>query len=174
MQKEHAIRTAAVVRFEKAGEDMGRKRITICMSMYHGQRRRIYRAQCWCCSILAHLVVRFLAAPTAADTGVADRVGAAGPRLWAICARTRCPAASAEHRLSSPARTAAATIRASRRAFSPGSVGWEPRTPSRSSIADCPSRMVPPPMVPTSMDGIETAICRLPLMLEHQSAYFTH
>lgn len=61
-------------------------------------------------------------APTAAETGVADRVGAA-LRLWAMCALTRCPAASAEHRLSSPARTAAATIRASWRALSPGLVG---------------------------------------------------
>lgn len=56
------------------------------------------------------------AAPTAAETGVADRVGAALgaplPRLWAMWARTRWPAASAEHRLSSPASTAAPTIRA--------------------------------------------------------------
>lgn len=104
------------------------------------------------------------AAPTAADTGVEDRVGAA-LRLWAMCAFTRCPAARAAHRLSSPARTEAAMIRDNWRAFSPGVVGWEPRTPSRSSMADCASRMVPPPIVPTSMEGIDTAIWRLPLLL---------
>ena len=75
------------------------------------------------------------AAPTAAETGVDDRVGA-GPRLCAMCALTRCPAASAEHKLSSPARTAAPTMRASIRALSPGLVGCDPRTPRRSSIAD--------------------------------------
>lgn len=104
------------------------------------------------------------AAPTAVDTGVDDRVGTV-LRLCAMCALTRWPAARAEHRLSSPASTAAATIRASWRALSPGLVGWEPRTPSSSSIADCASRIVPPPMVPTSMDGIETEICRFPLTL---------
>lgn len=57
-------------------------------------------------------------------------------------------------------------MRDSCRAFSPGVVGWDPRTPSISSMADCASRMVPPPMVPTSIEGIETAIWRFPLQLD--------
>lgn len=101
---------------------------------------------------------------TAADTGVLDLVGTA-LRLCAMCACTRCPAASALQRLSSPASTAAPTIRASRRALSPGLVGCDPRTPRRSSIADCASRIVPPPSVPTSMDGMDTLICRWPFTL---------
>lgn len=109
-------------------------------------------------------IVNPRAALTAAETGVEVRVVAA-LRLCAMCALTRWPAASAEHKLSSPARTAAATIRASCRALSPGLVGWEPRTPSISSMADCASRIVPPPIVPTSMEGIDTAIWRLPLRL---------
>lgn len=32
-------------------------------------------------------------------------------------------------------------------------------------MADCASRMVPPPMVPTSMEGMETDIWRLSLLL---------
>lgn len=59
------------------------------------------------------------AALTAADTGVDDLVGT-WLLLCAICACTRWPAARALHRLSSPARTPAATILASFRAFSPG------------------------------------------------------
>lgn len=97
------------------------------------------------------------AALRAADTGVVDLVGA-WLLLCAICALTRWPAASAPQRLSSPARTLAATILASRRAFSPGWVGWAPLTPSRSRQALCGSRTVPPPMVPTSIEGIETDI----------------
>lgn len=62
------------------------------------------------------------AALTAADTGVVDLVGA-WLLLCAMCAWTRWPAARALQRLSSPARTLAATILASRRAFSPGWVG---------------------------------------------------
>lgn len=96
--------------------------------------------------------------------GVLDRVGGA-LRLCAMCARTRCPAASAEHKLSSPASTAAATMRASRRALSPGFVGCEPRTPSMSNMALCGSRIVPPPSVPTSIDGIDTEICNAPRRL---------
>jgi hypothetical protein len=87
--------------------------------------------------------------------GGADRLN----RMWAL---TRWPAASALHSDSSAARTAAAMMRARRRAFSPGVV-WGPRTPSRSSMALWGSRMVPPPSVPTSRDGIETVICRAPL-----------
>src|SRR5262249_43861111 len=59
---------------------------------------------------------------TAAETGVVARVGTA-LRLCAMCARTKWPAASALHRLSSPARTAAAMILASFRELSPGLVG---------------------------------------------------
>ena len=62
------------------------------------------------------------AALTAADTGVVDLVGT-WLLLCAICAWTRWPAARALQRLSSPARTLAATILASRRAFSPGWLG---------------------------------------------------
>ncbi len=101
---------------------------------------------------------------TAADTGVVALVGTA-LLLCAIWAFTKWPAARALQRLSSPARTPAAMIRANCRALSPGVVWWAPLTPSISSIEDCASRMVPPPMVPTSMDGIETLICRLPLLL---------
>lgn len=96
--------------------------------------------------------------------GVLLREGAA-LRLCAMCALTRWPAASALQSESSPARTAAPMMRARRRAFSPGSVGCEPLTPSMSSMALWGSRMVPPPRVPTSRDGIETAICREPWRL---------
>lgn len=104
------------------------------------------------------------AAPTAVLIGVLLRVGAAD-LLCAMWACTRCPAASALHKLNSPAKTLAATIRANRRAFSPGVVGWAPRTPRRSSMADWGSRTVPPPIVPTSIDGIETEIWSAPLKL---------
>lgn len=96
--------------------------------------------------------------------GVDDRLVAA-LRLWRICAPTRCPAASAEHRESSPARTVPAMMQARRRELSPEFVGCGPRTPSRSSMAACGSRIVPPPMVPTSIEGIETDICKLPSTL---------
>lgn len=113
----------------------------------------------------------FTKGSTAAETGVVLLVGT-WLRLCAICALTRCPAAKALQRLSSPARTAAPMIRASFRAFSPGLVGCEPRTPSMSSMADCASRMVPPPNVPTSIDGIETLICRLSLLLSRSQYAF--
>jgi hypothetical protein len=32
-------------------------------------------------------------------------------------------------------------------------------------MADCASRIVPPPIVPTSIEGMETLICKLPLLL---------
>ena len=67
--------------------------------------------------------------------GVLDLDGAA-ERLCAMCALTKCPAARAEQSESSPARVAAPMTRARRRALSPGLVGWEPRTPRRSSMAD--------------------------------------
>jgi hypothetical protein len=86
--------------------------------------------------------------------------------LCAIWALTRWPAHRALFRESSPAKTPAAMMRARRRALSPGAVGWAPRTPRRSSMADWGSRMVPPPMVPTSIEGMETEIWRLPFTLE--------
>lgn len=79
----------------------------------------------------------------ASDTGVMAGGGAgvldldgAAERLCAMCALTKCPAARAEQSESSPARVAAPMTRARRRALSPGLVGWEPRTPRRSSMAD--------------------------------------
>ena len=87
--------------------------------------------------------------------------------LCAMCALTRWPAQSALFRLSSPANTPAAMTRASWRALSPGAVGCAPRTPRRSSMADWGSRMVPPPMVPTSIEGMETEIWRSPRTLKH-------
>lgn len=104
----------------------------------------------------------------AGGAGVLDRVGGAD-LLCAMCAWTRCPAASALHSDNSPANTVAATIRERRRAFSPGVMGWAPRTPSMSSMADWGSRIVPPPRVPTSIEGIETEICREPRRLCHVS-----
>jgi hypothetical protein len=103
-------------------------------------------------------------APLAMGAGVLDLVAGA-LRLWAMWLLTRCPAANALHNDNSPANTAAATILASLRALSPGFVGCEPRTPRRSSIAACGSRIVPPPNVPTSIDGIETLICSDPRRL---------
>lgn len=97
--------------------------------------------------------------------------GVAGTlRLCFICAWMRCPAARADMRLSSPAMTAAQMIRARRWAFSPGVTGWAPATPSISSIASWGPRMVPPPTVPTSMEGIEQVMRRsLPsLVLEEK------
>lgn len=67
--------------------------------------------------------------------------------LCIMCDFTRCPAASAAQRESSPAKTEAATMHANRLAFSllleysgkgetyPGWVGCGPRTPRRSSMA---------------------------------------
>lgn len=60
--------------------------------------------------------------PIASDIGVVALVGT-WLLLCAICAWTRWPAARALQRLSSPARTLAAIILASRRAFSPGWLG---------------------------------------------------
>jgi len=79
---------------------------------------------------------------TAEVTGVCAPLGAgvltlvAGALLLCcMCALTRWPAARALHRDNSPASTPAATMRANLRALSPGFVGWDPLTPSRSSIA---------------------------------------
>lgn len=97
--------------------------------------------------------------------GVVEREGAA-LRLCCMCALTRWPAAKALHRDNSPAKVAAPMMRAKRRALSPGFVGCEPRTPSISSMALWGSRIVPPPRVPTSREGIDTEICSAPLRLE--------
>lgn len=91
----------------------------------HDQEGRLYLDPFVICNeagTFKVLACALLKGSTAAETGVALRVGAA-LLLCAICALTKCPAARALHKLSSPARTAAATIRASRREFSPGSVG---------------------------------------------------
>jgi len=74
-------------------------------------------------------------------------------------------AARAAQRLSSPARTAAATMRANFCALVPGTVGCGPRTPSMSNMAAWGSRIVPPPIVPTSIDGIVTEMCKSPSAL---------
>jgi hypothetical protein len=64
--------------------------------------------------------------------------------LW-----TRWPAACAEMRDSSAARTAPATTVAKSRALDPGDSLLAPLTPSRSKQADCEASCVPPPTVPT-------------------------
>jgi hypothetical protein len=99
-----------------------------------------------------------------AGAGVGARLGTL-LLLCAMCALTRCPAHNALLSDSSPASTPAAMTLASCLALSPGDVGCAPRTPSRSSIADWGSRIVPPPMVPTSIEGMLTLIWRLPLTL---------
>jgi len=104
--------------------------------------------------------------------GVGALLGAAlvtALRLWAMWALTRWPAHRALLSDSSPASTPAPMMRASWRALSPG-VSWcAPRTPSRSSMALWGSRIVPPPIVPTSIEGMETEIWRLPFMLRRFS-----
>lgn len=104
--------------------------------------------------------------------GVGALLGAAlvtALRLWAMWALTRWPAQRALLSDSSPASTPAPMMRASWRALSPGVSWWAPRTPSRSSMALWGSRIVPPPMVPTSIEGMETEIWRLPFMLRRVS-----
>ena len=104
--------------------------------------------------------------PPAPMDGVPALVGAP-LLLCSMCAFTKCPAANAAPRLSSPASTPAATTRASCLALVPGDVGCAPRTPRRSSSADCACKNVPPPIVPTSMLGRVTLILRLPPWLEN-------
>lgn len=72
----------------------------------------------------------------------------------------RCPAAKAPISDSSPAITDAHIILANLCAFAPGSTWFAPFTPSSSSIALCGDRTVPPPTVPTSIDGIEQLISK--------------
>lgn len=123
-----------------------------------------------------------MASPTGVIVPLAgcDGCGGVGPgvpalegaaeRLCCMCALTRWPAAKALHRESSPASVAAAMMRARRREFSPALVGCGPRTPSMSSMALWGSRMVPPPRVPTSMEGMETEIWREPRRLANMLA----
>lgn len=88
-------------------------------------------------------------------------LGVGGALLFKeICARMRWPAANADMRDSSPAMTDAAMRRASLRALWPGDVEFAPRIPSISKTAPCGARTVPPPTVPTSMEGIEQVISR--------------
>ncbi|KAH3682699.1 hypothetical protein WICPIJ_006327 [Wickerhamomyces pijperi] len=61
----------------------------------------------------------------------------------------------------SPARTKEATILANCLALSPGTVAG-PLTPNNSNMEPCGSKIVPPPIVPTSMDGIDTEIFKSP------------
>ncbi len=100
---------------------------------------------------------------TAYKPGVTGRlvVGVlAWDRLCCICALMRCPAARALIKESSPAMTAAAMMRARREAFSPGDARFAPRIPSMSRTACWGARTVPPPTVPTSMEGMVTEIRR--------------
>ena len=62
---------------------------------------------------------------------------------------TSCPAARADMRESSPARTEPATMVANSLAFEPGASLLAPLTPSRFRQADWEASCVPPPMVPT-------------------------
>mmetsp|Transcript_35788 Transcript_35788/g.83528 ORF Transcript_35788/g.83528 Transcript_35788/m.83528 type:complete len:308 (+) Transcript_35788:566-1489(+) len=84
-----------------------------------------------------------------APAGVAD-----GLRLCCRCALSRWPAESADMSESSPAMTVAATTVASSRELAPGLSREAPATPSIPRHALCGARMVPPPTVPTSIDGI--------------------
>mmetsp|Transcript_12201 Transcript_12201/g.34424 ORF Transcript_12201/g.34424 Transcript_12201/m.34424 type:complete len:238 (-) Transcript_12201:703-1416(-) len=63
---------------------------------------------------------------------------------------------------SSPARTLAATTRASFLELPPGASVWLPDMPRRRRAARWEGRWVPPPTVPTSMDGMETEQYMLP------------
>jgi hypothetical protein len=91
--------------------------------------------------------------------GPAEGAADAGEdRFCAMCALTRWPAARAAHRAGSAAKAAPPMMRARRLAFSQGGVGCDSWTPSLSSIVAWGSRMVPPPKVPTSIDGMETEI----------------
>mmetsp|Transcript_9699 Transcript_9699/g.20527 ORF Transcript_9699/g.20527 Transcript_9699/m.20527 type:complete len:346 (+) Transcript_9699:339-1376(+) len=78
-----------------------------------------------------------------------------------MCACTSVFAASAARRLSSPARTAAATTRASFLALSPG-ISPPPLHPTALRHALCAGSPVPPPTVPTSRLGIVHEIQRSP------------
>mmetsp|Transcript_78173 Transcript_78173/g.108618 ORF Transcript_78173/g.108618 Transcript_78173/m.108618 type:complete len:373 (-) Transcript_78173:500-1618(-) len=89
----------------------------------------------------------------AASSEVAEEPAFRLRMMWAL---SKSPVASAAMSDSSPASTDPATIRASCSAFAPGVVACAPRSPSISSAAACAGRVVPPPTVPTSTEGIVT------------------
>lgn len=66
--------------------------------------------------------------------------------MWLL---TSCPAARADIRESSPARTEPATMLAKSLEFDPGDSLFAPFTPSRFRHADWDASWVPPPTVPT-------------------------
>ena len=96
--------------------------------------------------------------------------------MWDL---TKCPSAKADRIESSPARTAPQVIMASSLAFLPGSSGQESLIhgseeqeslipgssealiPSISRAADWAGRTVPPPTVPTSIEGMVHEMCKL-------------
>ena len=90
---------------------------------------------------------------------------------WALdrlCLRwlfTRWPAARADINDNSPANTVAHTIWASCLAFSPGVSELLPLHPSICKHADWALNIVPPPTVPTSIQGIVQVIYKSPLPL---------
>eukprot|EP01018_Ginkgo_biloba_P032249 Gb_26606 [translate_table: standard] len=77
--------------------------------------------------------------------------------MWLL---TSWPAAKADMRESSPARTAPATILAKHWAFAPADSAFAPFTPSRFKQAACEANWVPPPTVPTCTEGMVTDTCR--------------
>lgn len=83
--------------------------------------------------------------------------------LW-----TRWPAACAEMRDSSAARTAPATTVAKSLAFDPGDSLLAPLTPSRSKQADCEASCVPPPTVPTCVSVRTTPHQLYDIMHDHK------
>mmetsp|Transcript_22188 Transcript_22188/g.51237 ORF Transcript_22188/g.51237 Transcript_22188/m.51237 type:complete len:287 (+) Transcript_22188:168-1028(+) len=100
----------------------------------------------------------------AAAASAAAAAGAAGWGflLCCMCAFTSSFAARAESNESSPAMTAAATMRPNFCALSPGFFGAReaPLTPIISRHCAWAGSEVPPPTVPTSIEGIEHEICR--------------
>lgn len=66
--------------------------------------------------------------------------------MWLL---TSCPAAIADIKDNSPARTEPATMVANTLAFDPGSSLLAPFTPNRFKHAACDANCVPPPTVPT-------------------------
>jgi hypothetical protein len=157
---------------KKKRRELNRKKITQKLhplnaksSLHKGYLRSLATLSAFSLILVIANVVGVCVPGRPPGVGVVARLGTA-LRLWLMWAWTRWPAARAAQRLSSPANTPAAMIRASCLALSPGLVGCGPRTPRRSSMADWGSRIVPPPIVPTSIHGIDTEICRLPLRLE--------
>lgn len=92
--------------------------------------------------IIQHLLGLSVASARALDISLLDL-------LYFMWLLTRWPAACAEMRDSSPARTAPATTVAKSLELDPGDSLLAPLTPSRSKQADCEASCVPPPTVPT-------------------------